>query len=45
MCRKLALTGWILVIPDDAEQARVLVALFISIACLAMRFALKPLKR
>jgi hypothetical protein len=45
MCRKLVLSGWVLLISEKAEQARVLVALFVSIAFLAMRFSLRPLKR
>eukprot|EP00966_Prymnesium_polylepis_P092594 2143546-Prymnesium_polylepis.2 len=45
MCRKLLLTGWVLLVRDDAEQARVLVAVLISFAFLALRFAVKPLKR
>ena len=45
MCRKLVLSGWVLLISEKAEQARVLVALFVSIAFLAMRFSLRPLRR
>jgi hypothetical protein len=45
MCRKLILVGWVLVIHDNAEQARVLVAIVTSVAFLALRFAVKPLKR
>ena len=30
MCRKLTLTGWVLQIRGEAEQARVIVALFVD---------------
>ena len=45
MCRKLALTGWLLLIQDNAEHARILAALVVSFVFLAMRLTLKPLKR
>jgi len=45
MCRKLTLTGWVLLISEEFEQARVLVALLVSIMFLAFHFAVKPLKR
>eukprot|EP00966_Prymnesium_polylepis_P042908 997089-Prymnesium_polylepis.1 len=45
MCRKLVLTGWVALIQNDAEQARVLLALVVSIALLVVRVAVKPLKR
>jgi len=45
MCRKLTLTGWVLLIPSDTELARVLVALLVSIAFLALQLSLKPFKR
>eukprot|EP00966_Prymnesium_polylepis_P108484 2511345-Prymnesium_polylepis.1 len=45
MCRKLILVGWVLVIRDEAEQARVLVALFVSITFFGFRLTLRPLKR
>jgi hypothetical protein len=45
MCRKLVLTGWVLVIQGEAELARVIVALLISIAFLTARVSLKPLRR
>eukprot|EP00966_Prymnesium_polylepis_P238306 5511682-Prymnesium_polylepis.1 len=45
MCRKLALTGWVLLIGEDYEQARVLVALLVSVSFMAIHLAIKPLKR
>ena len=45
MCRKLALTGWVLLIGEESEQARVLVALLVSIAFLALHLSIKPLRR
>ena len=45
MCRKLTLTGWVLLITEEYEQARVLVALLVSIAFLALHLSIKPLKR
>jgi len=45
MCRKLILCGWVVLIPDDAQQARVLAALVVSISFLVLRLSLKPLKR
>ena len=44
MCRKLALTGWVFVV-QDAEQARVLMALLVSIVFLVLHFVVSPLKR
>jgi hypothetical protein len=37
--------GWVLLIRDDAEQARVLLGLITSVAFLALRVAVKPLKQ
>jgi hypothetical protein len=37
--------GWVLLISEEFEQARVLVALLVSIMFLAFHFAVKPLKR
>ena len=45
MCRKLALTGWVLVAAEDFEQARILLALIVSIVFFGLRLALQPLKR
>eukprot|EP00966_Prymnesium_polylepis_P026961 623625-Prymnesium_polylepis.1 len=45
MMRKLALTGWVLLIEEDAVQARVLVALVVSVVFLTLQLTIKPLKR
>ena len=45
MCRKLTLTGWVLMISEQAEQARVLVALLVSIAFFGLQLSVKPLRR
>ena len=45
MCRKLTMTGWVLMIEEDAEHARVLVALLVSIVFLALELVVDPLKR
>ena len=45
MCRKLALTGWVLLIDEKSELARVLMALLVAIASLVLRLTLKPLRR
>jgi hypothetical protein len=45
MCRKLALTGWVLLIPDDAEHGRILLALLLSIVFLVLYAVVSPLKR
>jgi len=45
MCRKLALTGWVLVIDERYGMLRVLVALLISTLFLTLRLTVKPLKR
>jgi hypothetical protein len=45
MCRKLTLTGWVLLVEEDFEQARVLMALLASIAFLALHLSIKPFKR
>jgi len=44
MCRKLTLTGWVLQIHGDAEQARVIVALFVSITFFGLNLRFKPLR-
>eukprot|EP00966_Prymnesium_polylepis_P237550 5494105-Prymnesium_polylepis.1 len=43
MCRKLILTGWVLVIRGEAEQARVIVGLFVSITFLGLNLRFQPL--
>jgi hypothetical protein len=43
MCRKLTLTGWVLLIGEESEQARLLVALLISIVFLSFHLSIKPL--
>ena len=45
MCRKLTLTGWVLLIDEGAEQARTLVALMVSIGFLALHLFFMPFKR
>eukprot|EP00966_Prymnesium_polylepis_P086447 2001199-Prymnesium_polylepis.1 len=46
MCRKLVVTGWVLVlIPGDSEQARVLVALFVSIGFFGLNLRFIPQRR
>eukprot|EP00966_Prymnesium_polylepis_P078051 1809271-Prymnesium_polylepis.1 len=45
MCRKLTLTGWVLLIKEEFEQARVIVALTVSTAFLALHLSFKPLRR
>jgi hypothetical protein len=45
MCRKLTLTGWVLLIGEEFEQGRILLALIISTAFLALHLSSKPLKR
>jgi hypothetical protein len=45
MCRKLTLTGWVLLISERAEQARVLVAILVSVGFLTLRLSIKPLLR
>eukprot|EP00966_Prymnesium_polylepis_P300029 6933362-Prymnesium_polylepis.1 len=46
MCRKLTLTGWVLVVAsEDAVQARVVMALFVSITFFGLNLRFKPLRR
>jgi hypothetical protein len=45
MCRKLVLTGWILLISEKFEQARVVVCLLVCIGFLTLRISMKPQKR
>ena len=40
-----ACVGWVLLIPDESEKARVLAAILISGAFISLHLALKPLKR
>ena len=44
MCRKLTLTGWVLLIRGEAEQARVIVALFVSITFFGLNLRFRPLR-
>jgi hypothetical protein len=39
------LLGWVLLIGEEYEQGRVIVAIFVSIAFLALHFAVKPFAR
>ena len=45
MCRKLVLTGWVLLISGEHEQLRVLVALVVSFTYMTLHVAIKPLER
>ena len=45
MVRKLFLTGFVLIISDDYEQGRILVALLVSVSFLALHLSIKPHKR
>jgi hypothetical protein len=45
MCRKLTLTGAVLLIGDESEQARVLVALLVSLVFLSLHLSVRPLRR
>mmetsp|Transcript_34887 Transcript_34887/g.96345 ORF Transcript_34887/g.96345 Transcript_34887/m.96345 type:complete len:1229 (-) Transcript_34887:3353-7039(-) len=45
MCRKLVLTGWVLLISGEHEQLRVLVALVVSFSYMTLHVAIKPLQR
>ena len=45
MCRKLMLTGWVLLIGPEFELARLLMAILITFAGLALHLSVKPLKR
>eukprot|EP00966_Prymnesium_polylepis_P045756 1059373-Prymnesium_polylepis.1 len=45
LCRKLTLTGWVLLIGEETEQARVLVALLVSIAFLTLQLAVQPYRK
>jgi hypothetical protein len=37
--------GWVILIEEKSELARVLVALLVSIACIVLHFAIKPYRR
>ena len=45
MCRKLVLTGGVLIVAEEHEQLRVLVALVVSLSYLTLHLAIQPLKR
>jgi hypothetical protein len=45
MCRKLTLTGWVLMIRGDGEEASVIVALFVTITFFGLTLRLRPLRR
>ena len=45
MCRKLILSAWVLMIKDDAEHARALVALLTSVVFLVLHTVVRPLRR
>ena len=42
MCRKVALNGWVMLIPEEFEQARVLIAILISVVFVALLLSIKP---
>jgi len=45
MCRKLFITGWVMLIEESFEQARVVAALLVSISFQALHLSVMPLKR
>ena len=45
MTRKLSICGWVLLIEESSEQARLLVALLLSVTFLSVRLALRPFRR
>ena len=45
MLRKIVLTGAVLIVPERNEQARVLVALLLSVSFLTLQLIIKPLRR
>ena len=45
MCRKLTLTGWVLLFRGDAELARVIAALFVSITFFGLNLRFSPLRQ
>ena len=45
MCRKLLLTGWLLLVDSTAEQTRVVVAILLTVFFLNIRLAVKPLAK
>eukprot|EP00966_Prymnesium_polylepis_P111614 2581930-Prymnesium_polylepis.1 len=45
MCRKLVLTGWILMIAEEHAQLRALVALATTVGFLTLRTVIKPYRR
>ena len=42
MIRKISITGWVLIVSEEYEHLRVLLALVVSITSLALHLALKP---
>ena len=45
MMRKLVLTGWVLLINEENELARVIIALLVSLFYLGMHASVKPYRR
>ena len=45
MFRKLFLTGFVLLIDEGSEQARILVAILVSVTFLALQLTIRPHKR
>jgi hypothetical protein len=45
MCRKLALTGGVLIIGEEFESARVLMALLVSVTFLVLHLSIRPHRR
>jgi len=45
LCFKLTLTGWVLLISEQFEQLRVVVAILVTISFLSLNLAIKPFKR
>jgi hypothetical protein len=45
MFRKLFLTGFVLLIDEGSEQARILVAILVSVTFLALQLTVRPHKR
>ena len=45
MCRKLTLTGWVLVVAENHEELRLLVAILVTVAFLSVHLTIRPHKR
>ena len=45
ICDLLLAAGWVILIEEKSELARVLVALLVSITCIVLHFAIKPYRR